>query len=362
MLRILVADDSALAREALMEVINDDTEMMVAGAATSGRETVRKAADLRPDLVTMDLLMPDMDGVEATRQIMAQRPVPIVLVSSTVGAILGTTHFDALSAGAVDVMEKPDFTQLRTDVSFRQRFLDALKGMSQVVTVTRRERRGLSSSAPPHPKEEAELSLVRKPERSPHGARLIVVGASTGGPPAIARTLSLLNGRSAPPVVLVQHMASGFIGGFAEWLDRQIAPAVRVASNGERLAAGNVYVAPDDHHVEVTAFGRLLVCKAAPLRYHRPSVDVLFDSAATCYGKQAIGVLLTGMGDDGARGLERMRSCGAFTIGQDEPSSAVFGMPGAAAQRGAVMWSADCASIAAALEGIKMIAQEEGTQ
>jgi two-component system chemotaxis response regulator CheB len=187
MLRVLVADDSALAREALMEVINDDAEMMVAGVATSGRETVRKAADLRPDLVTMDLLMPDMDGVEATRQIMAQRPVPIVLVSSTVGAILGTTHFDALSVGAVDVMEKPDFTQLRSDVSFRRRFLDALKGMSQVVTVTRRERRGPSSSAPPQPRSAAELSLTRKPERLPHGARLIVGGASTGGPPALAR-------------------------------------------------------------------------------------------------------------------------------------------------------------------------------
>jgi len=361
MLRILVADDSSLARQALMEVINDDDAMMVAGVAASGRETVRKAADLRPDLVTMDLLMPDMDGVEATRQIMASSPVPIVLVSSTVGAALSTTHFDALSVGAVDVMEKPDLSQLRSDPSLRQRFLERLKGMSQVVTVTRRDRRPTSSSQPPRPTPVAPTGITRKPERLPSSARLIVVGASTGGPPAIARTLSRLDPRTTPPVVVVQHMASGFIGGFAEWLNRQIEPQVRVATNGERLTPGTVYMAPDDHHVEVTAFGRLLVCKAPPLRFHRPSVDVLFESTASYYGRAAVGVLLTGMGDDGARGLESMRMRGAFTIGQDETSSVVFGMPGAAAQRGAVMWAADCDSIAAALEGVRMGGNDEGT-
>jgi two-component system, chemotaxis family, protein-glutamate methylesterase/glutaminase len=226
--------------------------------------------------------------------------------------------------------------------------------------VTRRERSDRSSGVPPRANA-SSVTLSRRPERMPTSARLIVVGASTGGPPAIERTLSQLDARSAPPVVVVQHMATGFIDGFAEWLDRRIAPRVCLATNGERLEAGKVYVAPDDHHVEVTAFGRLLVSKAPPLRYHRPSVDVLFESTAACYGKAAIGVLLTGMGDDGARGLEAMRRSGAFTVAQDEKSAVVFGMPGAAAQRGAVAWAADCASIASALEGIKVSTGDEGT-
>lgn len=358
MLRILVADDSSLARDVLVEVINDEEGMMVAGVATTGRETVRKVAELKPHLVTMDLLMPDMDGVEATRQIMAQTPVPIVLVSSAVGPVLGTTHFDALSVGAVDVIEKPDLARLRSDDAFRRRFLERLRGMSQVVTVTRRGGRA-ASSRPPTRERTTPLTFSSSPERLPSSVRLIVVGASTGGPPAVAETLSKLDPGTAPPVIVVQHMAAGFIAGFAEWLDRHTAAQVRLATNGERLLAGRVYVAPDEHHVEVTAFGRLLVCKAPPVRFHRPSVDVLFEATATCYGKDALGVLLTGMGDDGARGLESMRRKGAFTIAQDEQSSIVYGMPGSAARRGAVAWTANCASIANALAEIGTLSGEE---
>lgn len=355
MLRVLISDDSALARETLETIINEDPEMMVAGVAENGTEAVKKAEELRPDLITMDLLMPDIDGVEATRRIMVRRPAPIVLVSSAVTSAVDTTHFDALAAGAVDVVEKPDVRLLTGDKRTRRKFLENLKAMAGVVTLTRRgdSRR---SSQPPRGSDRPELTDPELPPGFPSEAKLIVLGASTGGPPAVAETLRRLERSAAPPVVLVQHMANGFIHGFAEWLGGRLSLEVRLAANGERVAPGTVYVAPDDQHLEVTQYGRLLVSRAPPLRYHRPSIDLLFRSAST-YGKHAVGVLLTGMGDDGARGLGAMRRAGAFTLAQDEKSSVVYGMPAAAAARGAVSWASDCGRISKVLRKLRFQSQ-----
>jgi two-component system chemotaxis response regulator CheB len=353
MLRVLIADDSALVRETLATLINEDPEMMVAGVAVGGGEVVRKAGEIKPDLITMDLLMPDMDGVEATRRIMTKHPVPIVLVSSTVSSALTPTHFDALAVGAVDVVEKPDIALLTGDRRVRRKFVENLKAMSTVVTVTRRGGRdGRPTSRPPS-KPPLRTPSAPEPLRGfPQTASVIVAGASTGGPPALARALRFLQPES-PPVVVVQHMTTGFIGGYADWLGRQIGSRVRLAENSERLSPGVVYLAPDERHVELTPYGRLLVYSGLPLRYHRPSVDVLFQSAARSCAKKTIALLLTGMGDDGARGLAALREAGAYTVAQDKQSSVVYGMPAAATERGAARWTADCDAIAEALRGVR---------
>ncbi len=329
MLRVLVADDSPLAREAMTRLINDDPEMMVVGVACGGAETVEKAQSMKPDLITLDLVMPDMDGVETTRRIMASSPAPIVLVSSTVSNVLAASHFDALAVGAVDVVEKPDFQRMAADSGARGRFLQNLKAMSRVVMVTRRK-----TVEQPAPRITEQLEATGDRPRLPARASLIAIGASTGGPLAVATTLSALEPSRSPPVVVVQHMARGFIAGFAEWLAGQTWARVEIATSGMKLAPGTVYVAPDHAHLEVTTFDRLVVREGPPVRHQRPSADVLFESVAEL-GAGAIGVLLTGMGDDGARGLYAMRQRGAFTIAQDRESSVVYGMPAAAAERGA---------------------------
>jgi two-component system, chemotaxis family, protein-glutamate methylesterase/glutaminase len=343
MLRVLIADDSPLAREALTRLINDDPEMMVVGVAAGGSETVEKARSMRPDLITLDLLMPDMDGVEATRLIMASSPTPIVLVSSTVRSALAATHFDALAVGAVDVVEKPDFRLLSADPELRRRFLQNLKAMSGVVTVTRRK----TGSGRIRP-----LSEAPDDPALPARVALIAVGASTGGPTALAATLRELDPAVCPPVIVVQHMARGFIEGFAGWLASQTRARVEMAVHGEKLVPGTIYVAPDECHVEITPYERLVLNPARPVCFQQPSVDVLFESVAEHLGRRAIGVLLTGMGEDGARGLFRMRSQGAFTIAQDRESSAVYGMPAAAAERGAATLITNPSRIARALAAV----------
>jgi two-component system chemotaxis response regulator CheB len=253
----------------------------------------------------------------------------------------------------VDVVEKPDLGLLGSDRRTRRKFIENLKAMSTVVTVTRRgPREGRRSSKPPAGSDRVAKTPSGRPSGMPKVAQLVVLGASTGGPPAVARVLASLS-ENSPPVVLVQHMSTGFVRGYAEWLDAQVPARVTLAVNGEKVASGHVYVAPDDHHVEVTPYGRLLVYQGPPLRYHRPSVDVLLRSAATTHGKSAVGILLTGMGDDGARGMEALHRAGCFTIAQSKESSVVDGMPAAARDRNAVSWSADCDGIANVLRSLR---------
>ena len=316
MIKVLIAEDSPSVAAIMRDLLKRDPEIDVVGWAKSGREAVSMRNTLEPDVITMDLNMPLMGGIEAIRTICTTRPVPIVVVSSLIESRDSELAFEALRCGALDVMGKPSatgsggFTGIGEELKFR------IKAASRIHPMRRYSR--------PAP--------GQAPKRKPPASRklkqpLVVIGASTGGPPALAKVLGELPRYFPVPIAIVQHIATGFIAGLRQWLERQSALPVQVAADEVPLQSGHVYLAPDDRHLEVGP-GRILTLNSeAPSRGHRPSVDRLMDSAAHVYGPNVVGVLLTGMGRDGAQGLRNIRDAGGRTIVQDEDTSLVFGMP-----------------------------------
>lgn len=350
LLRVLVADDSLVAQQLLRELIDSQPDMIVVGTAATGRETVEKVERLRPDLVTMDVVMPDGDGIAAAQRIMSQRPTPIAVVTAAPVGPSSSVTFDALATGAVEVLQKPARAILES-ASERETFTRRLRSVAAVGVIgirgQRTQRNERRSSAPPQETPSAQQHGV------PQSAGLIAIGASTGGPPCIRAILSALDPALAPPIVVVQHMAREFVPGFVAWLRDTLPFPVELASHRTPVEPGRVYVAPGDRHLLVDAAGVLLEDDRPPLHHQKPAVDVLFASVAEQHGPRALGVLLTGMGEDGARGLLAMRETGAFTIAQDEASSVVFGMPGAAAALDAAVVTANPTGIAWMLRRVK---------
>lgn len=341
-IRVLIADDSLTVRKRLAHILEADSGFTVAGEAENGIEAVERCRLLRPDVITMDMMMPVMNGVAATEQIMAYSPTPILVVSASInrGEVLNT--FDAIAAGAVEVIEKPKGTE--QDGEWERRFRSALKIVSRVNPIThpRARLRAAGHPAPgaddSHPARiEAAPPPLTPPRIAVAGAEVVVIGASTGGPAALAEILSRMPREFPLPIVLVIHIAAEFSDGFVEWLGGISTLRVRYAVEGEPVAgkcAASVIMARPDCHLEVRE--HRLHLSAAPERHScRPSIDVLFESVAREYGPGAIGCLLTGMGTDGAIGLLRILSNGGFTIAQDQASSVVFGMPREAIRLGA---------------------------
>jgi two-component system chemotaxis response regulator CheB len=319
-IRVLVVEDSATVRQLLRDALPRDCGFAVVGEATDGAEAVELCRRLRPDVITMDVMLPTMSGLAATEQIMAHAPTPILVVCSAERRELFTTY-DALAAGAVDVLEKPRGDA--SDDTWGQRLRTAVKVVSRIRVVTRR-------LAPP-----AETPGA-PPAR--HGVRAIAVGASTGGPGAIVELLRALPVGFAIPVLYVQHLSTNeqFARAFTGWLAEQTGHAVTYARGGEAIAAlgGRVTMAPPDLHLLVRG-GHLHLSAAPPVHSCRPAVDTLFESLAIDQGRHAAGCLLTGMGRDGAAGLLAMRRAGAVTYAQDQASCVVFGMPKEAVTLGA---------------------------
>lgn len=333
--RVLVADDSAVVREFLRELINETADMIVIGMAVNGVEAVQLAKTLRPDLVTLDVNMPRLGGVEAARQIMAECPVPIAIVTSAPVGPGASTTFLAMEAGAVDVLAKPDRTLMQQSRENRVAFGKHLRNVAYVGVVGIR-RGPIASPVPRAP----QSTPPQVPALIPRRAAVIAIGASTGGPPCIRTLLGELNPKQAPPILVAQHMSTQFLPGFADWLNGTAGFAVQLAQPGQRLVPGRVYVAPGDRHLVLNERARTELHDGPHVQYQRPSVDVLFNSVAAVYGGSAVGVLLTGMGRDGAEGLLRLSECGAATLSQDRDSSLVYGMPAAAAELGASRLSA----------------------
>ncbi|MDP9794832.1 two-component system chemotaxis response regulator CheB [Catenuloplanes nepalensis] len=342
MIRVLVVEDSLTVRAALREALTIDPGVQIVGEAVTGAEAVEQCRLLRPDVITMDVMLPVMSGLEATEQIMQSCPTPILVVSSTARReALGT--YDVLAAGAVDVLEKPRGDA--SDATWGARLRTAVRVVSRIKVVTRRR------VAPPSP----GPFPAAAPAHRPRGTQLVVIGASTGGPGAITRILSRLPASFPLPILYVQHLSANevFATAFTDWLAGQVHRPVAYATGGVPVAdgAGRVIVAPPDRHLLVR--GGMLLLSNGPERHScRPSVDTLFESVADAYGPSAAGVLLTGMGRDGAAGLLAMRRAGSRTYAQDEATSVVYGMPREAVLLGAASESLPLPAIAERLAAL----------
>jgi two-component system, chemotaxis family, protein-glutamate methylesterase/glutaminase len=323
MFRVLVAEDSLTTRELLVQILDADPELEVVGEAKDGVEAVEMTKRLRPDVVTMDIRMPRMDGFEATRQIMVEAPTPIVIVSAIYEDrdVEGSMH--ALSAGALAVMSKPAGPGSADFEEHARRLATTVKSMAQVKVVRRWA---------PRTRVETSVAVERKAARP---ARVVAIGASTGGPAALARLLQDLPNDFGAPMLVVQHMSRGFMDGLASWLNTAGALPVKIAEQGEPLRPRTVYLAPDGGHLGINAGGAsLLISQAAPVGSFRPSATFLFESVAKVFGASSLGLILTGMGHDGVEGLRAIRRAGGQIVAQDEATSVVYGMNGAAVAAG----------------------------
>lgn len=321
---VVVVDDSAFIRELFVKLLNADPEIEVLAAARDVPDAREKIKKLNPDVITLDIEMPGMNGIEFLQKIMSLRPMPVVMVSSLTQQGAQVT-LEALEIGAVDYVPKTSSTDF--DV--------AALGIDLIEKVKAASRAKVAY--PPRPP-----ALKKQPPidegKAFRPGMMIAIGSSTGGVEALRDVITLLPD-NAPPVVITQHMPALFTGTFAARMDKHSHVTVKEAEDGDKLMAGHVYVAPGGRHLEVILRGKEPVCQLTDgqlVSGHMPSVDVLFDSVAKAAGKKAVGVILTGMGRDGARGMLNLKKAGAFTVGQDEATCVVYGMPKAAWMAGAV--------------------------
>ncbi len=331
-IRVLVVEDSITVRRRLCEVLSADAEFQVVGEADDGKRAIELCTALRPDVIMMDMMLPVMTGLAATEYIMAHCPTPILIVSSSTnrGELFKT--YDALAAGAVDVLEKPNGDE--PDGEWEQRLRSTLRLVSRIRVITHlrgrlRLRAPDSSVAPPPPS--AQQLKPRRP------IEVVAIGASTGGPGALVDVLRALPPEFQLPILIVLHIGAKFGVALADWLDGQTPRRVAYAEHGMRVSdvAGRVVMAPPEQHLSVRN-GCFELTRDAERHSCRPSVDVLFETAAREYGPSMVGCLLTGMGRDGAAGLLEVRRAGGLTIGQDQATSVIYGMPREAALIGAV--------------------------
>ncbi|GAB7078493.1 chemotaxis-specific protein-glutamate methyltransferase CheB [Megalodesulfovibrio paquesii] len=356
--RVLVVDDSACVRQALSDMLEQHGRMTVVGQAASGVQAVAQVKALHPDVVTMDFQMPDMDGLEATRHIMEECPTPIVLVSAVLNPQEATSLFMALDAGALTLLQKPRLGEAEYAASVAH-LVETVQLMSEV-RVVRRLRRSTRGGTKGRDVRPPARTPAQRPAHVPGGVSagisgqsvlsesgrqepppahyfdVLCIGASTGGPQALEQLLSRLDPGFPLPVLVVQHIAPGFLPGLVNWLNQTSALPVRIAQAGMPLRQGVVYFAPDTRHMVISRAMTVALEDTAPEESVKPAVNRLFRSCASLFGKRAIGVLLTGMGRDGAVGLKELKIAGAMTIAQDEGSCIVFGMPAQAVKLGAV--------------------------
>jgi two-component system chemotaxis response regulator CheB len=332
--RVLIVDDSASVRQSLTSILNEDPDIEVMGAAADPFAAARRLAEEIPDVIILDIEMPRMDGITFLRKIMAQKPIPVI-ICSTLTEDRSDLMFEALEAGAVDILPKPRLDTRQALLDSASRFRDAVKAAARARLRPRRAPRmvvGAKLTA------DAIIPPPVAGRARPVTERIVCIGVSTGGTEALRDVLEGLPHR-APAILIVQHMPQGFTAAFAKRLDGLSEMDIKEAEDGEVVAQGCAYIAPGGRHMLLQRTGQryhIAIKDGPPVSRHRPSADVLFRSAAQHAGRNALGIIMTGMGDDGARGLLEMHKLGAATRAQDEDSCVVFGMPKEAIACGAV--------------------------
>ena len=352
LIRVLVVDDSPTTREFLGYLLASDLEIQVIATATNGEEALEAVRHKKPDVVTMDIHMPKMNGYEATRAIMESYPIPIVIVSGSSSTDEMASTFSALEAGAVAVIKRPLGIEHPDHAAMARALIQTVKLMSEVKVVKRWPPRKMTSATGPE--------AVRPEPVLSHktGIRLVAIGSSTGGPLVLQQIFSILPKNFSVPIIIVQHITDGFTEGFAEWLTGTTKFPVSVAVDGELMKPGHGYIVPNGNQAAVDRYGRISLKRGIPEHWHSPSVSYLFRSVAAAYGRDAVGVILTGMGKDGAAELGLMKEKGAVTLAQDKESSVVHGMPGEAIALGAATYVLSPDKIASAL--ISMTSGQQG--
>lgn len=323
-LRILVVDDSVVVCNFLKHILHSDKNIEVAGMAKDGREAIRMARELNPDLITMDINMPVMDGFTATEKIMQETPVPVVIVSGLYSTSDVKMTFEALNAGAVNILPKPAGIGSPDFKESKLKFLQMIWLMSEIKVVRRYGSKSID-----------QTTVNKKyPHSSKGNTKLVCIGASAGGPLVIQKILNDLPKPIPFPIIIVQHVDAGFADGFVSWLKESTGQYVKVATHGEQIENGVIYLAPGDHHIGLRSKDSLSVSKTNPVNGCRPSVSYLFNSVLVQNPKCTTNILLSGMGRDGAYELKMLKEAGAVTIAQNKETSLVYGMPGEAVNLG----------------------------
>ena len=333
MIKVLIVEDSPVVRELLVYILGSAPEIEVLGTAENGEKAVEFVKRTRPDVITMDINMPKMNGLEATRTIMETNPVPIVIVSGSWDVREVDTTFKAMEAGAVAAVQRPVGIGHPEHEANKRELLQTIRLMSEIRVVKR---------WPPYQKTAIPASSWAGVPQVPSEIRAVAIGASTGGPPALQTILSGLKNKISPPllppILIVQHITTGFLDGMVAWLGKTSSVPLHIAKQGEPLMQGHAYFAPDGFNMGVDESGNITLTADREENGFCPSVSFLFRSVANVFGRNAMGILLTGMGKDGAEELKLMKEKGAVTIAQDRESSVVYGMPGEAARLGAAMY------------------------
>jgi two-component system chemotaxis response regulator CheB len=317
----MIVEDSLVVRQLLTHIVSRDPRFTVAAAVASAEEAMAQIAVVKPDVISMDIRLPGIDGLEATRRIMTEQPTPIVVIADAVEDASLKISMNALRAGALSVVEKPVGVASAAYERIADTITTQLFIMSAVPVIRRRSFGPAAVAAPPPP---------LKSGAGFEGAAFVALAASTGGPPALAKVLESLPASFDAAVFVVQHMGASFMDGFAGWLNGLSPLPVTVAQDGEVAEPRRVYVAAGDRHLRIEAGGRMRLTTGAPIASQRPSANELFSSLAEVAGPQTLGVLLTGMGEDGAQGLLNLRKAGGYTLAEHQSTAIVYGMPAAA--------------------------------
>jgi two-component system, chemotaxis family, protein-glutamate methylesterase/glutaminase len=328
MIKLLIVEDSKVVSEYLQYIFSQDEQIEIIGVVTTGKQAVDFVKIQKPDVITMDIDLPEMNGLEATRQIMSTTPVPILVVTASRNANEINISIEALAAGALAVVEKPVGIHHHKAEELSRKLVNLVKLMSEVSVITRKHK---APSLPKPVKIKAQINNIEVGIPS-----VVAIGVSSGGPQTLQVVFSKISGNFPAPILVVQHISPGFINGLVSWLQNNMSVPVSVAQADEIVAPGHIYFAPDGYQMGVTYTGKIVLEKPRGNGGFCPSIAHLYNQVANNYGSKAIGIILTGMGSDGAHELKLMHDKGALTIAQSKESALIFGIPGVAIQIGAV--------------------------